>query len=74
MQEELKPKWRNGVGMALILLVILVWSIAVLLLSPLVARLPFLLEMLFYAVAGIGWVFPMRPLLTWMETGAWRRR
>lgn len=74
MQEELKPKWRNGVGMALILLVILVWSIAVLLLSPLVSRLPFLLEMLFYAVAGIGWVFPMRPLLTWMETGAWRRR
>ena len=74
MQEELKPKWRNGVGMALILLVILVWSIAVLLLSPLVARLPFLLEMLFYAVAGIGWVFPLRPLLTWMETGVWRRR
>ena len=74
MQEELKPKWRNGVGMALILLVILAWSAVVLLLSPLVARLPFLLEMLFYAVAGIGWIFPMRPLLTWMETGVWRRR
>ena len=72
--QELKPKWRNGAGMALILLLILVWSIAVLLLSPLVAQLPFVLEMLFYVVAGIGWVFPIRPLLTWMETGTWRRR
>ena len=74
MQEQLKPKWRNGVGMMLMLLAILLWCIAVLLLSPLVARLPFLIEMLFYAVAGIGWVFPMRPLLMWMETGAWRRQ
>jgi hypothetical protein len=60
--------------MALILLLILVWSVAVATLAPLVARLPFVLEMLFYAIAGVGWVFPLRPLLTWMETGAWRRR
>jgi Protein of unknown function (DUF2842) len=64
--QELKPKWRNGAGMALIVLIIALWSIAVLLLSPLVARLPFVLEMLFYAVAGIGWIFPVRPLLVWM--------
>ena len=42
--------------------------------SSLYIQLPFVLEMLFYLVAGIGWVFPIRPLLTWMETGAWRRR
>ena len=72
--QPLKPKWRNGAGMALILLVILVWSVAAVTLAPLVSRLPFLLEMLFYVVAGIGWIFPLRPLLTWMETGVWRRR
>ena len=72
--QELKPKWRNGAGMALILLLILIWSVAVATLAPSVSRLPFVLEMLFYAVAGVGWVFPLRPLLTWMETGAWRRR
>ena len=72
--QELKPKWRNGAGMALILLIILLWSIAVLALAPLASRLPFLLEMLFYVAAGIGWIFPLRPLLTWMETGVWRRR
>jgi hypothetical protein len=74
LQEQLKPKWRNGAGMALILLLIATWSIAVVSLAPLVSQLPFVVEMLFYVAAGIGWVFPVRPLLTWMETGAWRKR
>jgi len=74
MPEPVKPKWRNGAGMALILLLIVVWSIAVATLAPLVSQLPFLLEIAFYLFAGIGWVFPVRPLLTWMETGEWRRR
>lgn len=73
MPEKLKPKWRNGVGLLLILLLIAVWALAVLLLSPLVRQLPFLVELLFYAAAGIGWIFPVRPLLTWMETGRLRR-
>jgi predicted membrane channel-forming protein YqfA (hemolysin III family) len=72
--QELKPKWRNGAGMALILLLIAVWSVAVASVAPWVAQAPFLVEMLFYIAAGIGWVFPVRPLLTWMETGSWRRR
>ena len=69
MPGEVKPKWRNGVGLMLILLLIAMWSVAVAVLAPFVAQLPFLLEILFYAVAGIGWIFPVRPLLTWMETG-----
>lgn len=69
MPEEVKPKWRNGVGLALILLLIAAWSVGVATLAPLVSQLPFVLEMLFYGVAGIGWIFPVRPLLTWMETG-----
>jgi hypothetical protein len=72
--QSVKPKWRNGAGMALILLLIAVWSFAVASLAPLVSQLPFLLEMVFYIVAGVGWIFPVRPLLTWMETGEWRRR
>jgi hypothetical protein len=73
MLEPLKPKWRNGAGMALILLLIAGWSVAVAVLAPWVSQLPFAVEMLFYAVAGIGWIFPVRPLLTWMETGTFRR-
>ena len=72
--QDLKPKWRNGVGMLLILLLIAVWSVAVATLAPFVARLPFLVEMLFYVVAGIAWIVPVRPLLRWTATGNWRRR
>lgn len=72
MQEELKPKWRNGAGIAMILLLIAIWGLIVVALSPWVAQLPFVVEMLFYIVAGIGWIFPVRPLLVWMETGKWR--
>lgn len=74
MHEELKPKWRNGVGIMLIMLIILFWALAVLLLSPLLRQLPFFVEMLVYAAAGICWIFPVRPMLIWMETGRWRRR
>ena len=66
MLEPVNPKWRTGVGMLLILLVIAAWGIAVVLLAPLTRQLPFVVELLFYAVAGIGWIFPIRPLLTWM--------
>jgi len=74
VREEVKPKWRNGVGLMLILLLIAAWSVAVASLAPFVAQLPVLVEALFYLVAGIAWIFPVRPLLTWMETGSWRRR
>jgi uncharacterized membrane protein len=66
MLEPVNPKWRTGVGMLLILLVIAAWGIAVVLLATLTRQLPFVVELLFYAVAGIGWIFPIRPLLTWM--------
>lgn len=66
--QELKPKWRNGAGLAMILGLIAVWSVAVASLSPWVSQLPSLVQALFYLVAGIGWIFPVRPLLTWMDT------
>ena len=72
--QDLKPKWRNAVGMMLILLLIAAWSVLVATLAPHVARLPFLVEMLFYVVAGIAWIIPVKPLLNWTATGAWRRR
>jgi len=72
--QQLKPKWRNGVGMALILLLIAGWSVLVASLAPFAARLPFVVEMLFYVAAGLAWIIPVKPLLSWTATGQWRRR
>jgi hypothetical protein len=30
------------------------------------------LQALFYLVAGLVWILPLKPLLRWMETGRWR--
>ncbi|WP_300378715.1 DUF2842 domain-containing protein [Henriciella sp.] len=29
---------------------------------------PFWIQLIFYIVAGFAWVFPLRPLMRWMNT------
>ena len=68
----MNPSWRKPAGVGLILLLILVWSVAVASLATPVGRLPWPVQALFYLVAGIVWILPLKPLLRWMETGRWR--
>lgn len=67
------PTWRKPVGMLLILLGLALYCGAVVAASPLIERLPWPVQALVYGVLGIVWVFPVRPTLTWMELGVWRR-
>jgi len=69
---EHKPSWRKPAGMFLILAVITIWSIIVASFSATIGCWPGLVQAIVYIVAGIVWIFPMRPVLTWMETGRWR--
>ena len=68
----MKPTWRKPAGMGLILLIILVWAVLVASASPLVADSAWPVQALFYTVAGIVWILPLKPLLRWMELGKWR--
>jgi hypothetical protein len=68
----MKPSWRKPAGIALILLLILVWAVIVASLAELLDGMPWPVTALYYLVAGIVWILPMRPLLQWMETGRWR--
>lgn len=69
-----EPTWRKPAGIFLILLIIAVWALIVLFASPLIERLPVLLQAIVYVVAGIVWILPLKPLLAWMETGKFRPR
>ena len=69
---RLEPSWRQPVGILLILLLIAGWAVLVASLAPLLADAPRWLDVLYYLVAGIAWVLPLKPLLRWMETGRWR--
>jgi len=41
-------------------------------LSAEIGRWPVLAQAIFYLVAGIAWILPLKPLLRWMETGRFK--
>ena len=67
-----QPSWRKPSGIFAILALIIVWAVAIASLSGAVGRWPMLFQAIFYLVAGIAWILPLKPLLRWMETGHFR--
>jgi hypothetical protein len=68
-----EPSWRKPVGIFAILALIALWAAIIASLSGEVGRWPVLLQAIFYLVAGIAWISPLKPLLRWMETGRFRQ-
>ena len=69
----MEPSGRTLAGTAIIVALIAAWALLVASLSDTVGNWPVLLQALFYLVTGLIWVVPMRPLLTWIATGRFRR-
>jgi hypothetical protein len=67
-----EPSWRTPVGIFLILALIAIWCILVASLSTWVGTWPVLAQAIFYLVAGISWILPVKPLLSWIETGRFK--
>jgi hypothetical protein len=74
MDHGMTPSWRKPFGMLAILGLIALWVIGVASLSRIVGGWPVLVQLGFYLVTGIVWIWllPMRRILAWMETGNWR--
>ncbi|MBK6298552.1 MAG: DUF2842 domain-containing protein [Sphingomonadales bacterium] len=69
----MEPSWRKPAGMIAILGIIAAVAVLVGSFSAEIARLPALLQGMVYIVCGIVWIAPLKPLLSWMETGRFRR-
>ena len=67
-----KPSARKLVGIALILLLIVLWAAFVASLAPLVGGWPILVQTAFYLIMGVVWIIPLKPLVRWIESGRWR--
>jgi predicted membrane channel-forming protein YqfA (hemolysin III family) len=67
-----ETSWRKGAGIALIVLLILLWAGFVASLAPLVSRWPILVQAPFYLAMGLVWIAPLKPLIRWMQTGHFR--
>lgn len=72
VNDEITPSWRKPAGIIAILALIAVWAALVASLSSLVGTWHWAAQAVFYLVAGIAWILPLKPLLLWMETGRWR--
>lgn len=68
------PSPRKLVGVALILLLIVLWAALVASLAHVVGRWPVLVQAVYYLFMGVVWVIPLKPLLRWTETGRFRAR
>ncbi|MDQ4087282.1 MAG: DUF2842 domain-containing protein [Pseudomonadota bacterium] len=68
----MEPTWRKPAGIFLILLLIVAWSVLIVTVGDRFADWPWPLKALFFLVAGIAWILPLKPLIRWMETGKWR--
>lgn len=69
-----EPSYRKLVGIALILLLIVVWAAFVASLAPFVGKWPVLVQAPYYLFIGVAWVIPLKPLVRWIETGSFRVR
>ncbi|MGQ5701250.1 DUF2842 domain-containing protein [Sandaracinobacteroides sp. A072] len=66
------PSLRRPLGILALLAGIFAYAIFVVWLFEPVATLHPLIQLPIWLVLGIAWVFPVKPLLVWIETGKWR--
>jgi hypothetical protein len=66
------PSFRKLAGIALILLLIVLWATFVASLARFVGQWPVLVQAPFYLFMGIAWIIPLKPLVRWIQTGSFR--
>lgn len=72
MPQPPQPSYRKLAGIALILLLIVLWAAFVASLAHIVGRWPILIQAPFYLFMGIVWIIPLKPLVRWIQTGSSR--
>jgi hypothetical protein len=65
-----EPSYRKLAGIALILLLIVVWTAFVVSVAQVIGSWPILAQAPFYLVMGTIWILPLKPLVRWMQTGS----
>jgi hypothetical protein len=69
----MKPSWRKPAGILAILILIAALATVIGSFADEIGQLPAFLQGLIYLFCGIVWIVPLRPLLSWMETGHFRK-
>ncbi len=68
----MKPTLRKPLGILAMLAALAVYAVVVVSLLEPIERLPVLVQLIAYVIAGTVWILPLGRFLQWMETGRWR--
>jgi hypothetical protein len=61
-------RMRKLIGTAALLVLVIVWSLLAMAFAQVIlVRANQLLSAIYYVVAGLGWVLPAMPLISWMS-------
>lgn len=63
------PSWRKPAGMLAILVYMTLWVVVIASFSAEIGGWAWPLQLVFYVVAGIVWIAPLKPALRWIEGG-----
>jgi hypothetical protein len=69
---EQQPRSRPTAAAFMIIGIIIAWAVLIASVSHIVTAWLWPVQALFYTVAGIVWIIPLKPILRWSETGRWR--
>lgn len=67
MLQSLPSAARKALGCLVIVVWLIAWIVAAVMIGERLHGLPAIAPLLFYAVAGVGWVIPLRGLFRWMN-------
>lgn len=59
---------RKPIAMLITFVFLAAWAVGAATIGSNMTDWPRLVQLVFYVVAGIGWAFPLKPLMTWMNT------
>ncbi len=65
----MRRRHRKLIGVAATIVFVIVYALVAMALAQLevTKKAPTVLEWLYYAVVGMGWILPLMPLIAWME-------
>jgi Protein of unknown function (DUF2842) len=68
MSEIMPIRLRKLVGAIMLIVLVLAWALfAMALAQSAVVKANGMIEVIYYVVAGLGWVLPAMPLIRWMS-------
>ncbi|MBB5279872.1 DUF2842 domain-containing protein [Pacificimonas flava] len=67
-----QPKLRKPLGVLAMIAIITAYVVIVAGLADPVTRLPVLVQTPIWIVLGVAWIFPLKPLVRWIEIGRWK--